>query len=46
MRRFSAWRIITPNIAHDPEARDADRHSTLNRSQRRDDLDVVTNNAY
>ncbi|MBI5877210.1 MAG: hypothetical protein HZB53_06145 [Chloroflexi bacterium] len=43
---FPAGRIITPNIAHDPEARDADPNSTINRSQRRDDLDVVTSNAY
>ncbi len=39
-------RIITPNIAHDPEARDADPNSVTNRSQRRDDLDIVTSNAY
>ncbi len=43
---FPAGRIITPNIAHDPEARDADPNSVTNRSQRRDDLDVVTSSAY
>jgi hypothetical protein len=41
-----AGRIITPNIAHDPDARDADPNSVTNRSQRRDDLDIVTSNAY
>ena len=39
-------RIITPNISHDPEARDADPNSITNRQQRRDDLDIVTTSAY
>ncbi|MGB8645992.1 MAG: hypothetical protein WCF84_12200 [Anaerolineae bacterium] len=39
-------RIITPNQAHDPDARDADPNSVTNRAQRRDDLDIVTTNAY
>lgn len=43
---FPTGRIITPNIAHDPEARDADPNSITNRQQRRDDLDIVTTSAY
>ena len=43
---FPSGRIITPNLAHDPEARDADPNSVTNRSQRRADLDIVTSNAY
>jgi hypothetical protein len=43
---FPTGRIITPNIAHDPEARDADPNSVTNRSQRRADLDIVTSQAY
>ena len=43
---FPQGRIITPNIAHDPEARDADPNSVTNRSQRRADLDIVTTGAY
>ncbi len=41
-----AGRILTPSIAHDPDARDADPNSLINRQQRRDDLDIVTTSAY
>jgi hypothetical protein len=43
---FPQGRIITPDLSHDPEARDADPNSATNRSQRRADLDIVTSNAY
>jgi hypothetical protein len=43
---FPSGRVITPNLAHDPEARDADPNSVTNRSQRRADLDIVTSNVY
>ena len=43
---FPAGRVITPNLAHDPDARDADPNSTINRSQRRADLDVITSSSY
>ena len=43
---FPSGRILTPDIAHDPEARDADPNSVTNRTQRRADLDIVTSNTY